>query len=87
MSGYLYLLLSGMQSNDGLLAKTFKTFPKSPLRPVLTFDKDKICTATCRVFVRTELRFSIIKNLLCLLLFLIYLMVLSNLLSLLMCDL
>ena len=41
MSGYLYLLLSGMQGNDGLLAKTFKTFLKSPIRPVLTFDKTK----------------------------------------------
>ena len=51
MPSYLYLLLSGMQGNNGLLAKTFKTFPKSLIQPVLTFDKGKICTVTCRVFV------------------------------------
>ena len=29
------LLLCGMQGNNGLLAKTFKTFPKSPIRPAI----------------------------------------------------
>ena len=41
MSGYFYLLLSGIQGNNGLSAKMFKTFPKSPMRPVLTFDKTR----------------------------------------------
>ena len=44
------LLLCGMQGNKGLLAKTLKTFPKSPTsQPVLTFDKCQISSASRRV--------------------------------------
>ena len=33
-----------MRINRGLLAKPFKKFPKSPIRPpVLTFDERQIC--------------------------------------------
>ena len=41
------LLLSGMQGNNGLLARPFKKFPKSPIRSaVLTFNKRQICSTT-----------------------------------------
>ena len=44
------LLLCAMQGNNGLLGKTFKTFPKSPTsQPVLTFDECQICSASRRV--------------------------------------
>ena len=57
--------------NRGLFAKPFKKFPKSPsIQPVLTFDKRQICRSSSggRVFEwkLTQLRFNIIKNLLCL---------------------
>ena len=37
----------------------FKKFPKSPIRPVLTFDKRQICEEILK-----ELRFNVIRNLL-----------------------
>ena len=44
--GHKNLLLCDMQGNNyGLLVKTIKKFPKSPIRPagrVLTFDKNQI---------------------------------------------
>ena len=50
---------------DFWLAKPFKTFPKSPIRPpVLTFDKRQICEEIFK-----ELPFNVMKNLLSLFFF------------------
>ena len=49
------LVLCDMQDNNyGLLVKTIKKFPKSPLLPagrVLTFDRHQICSAINRVTI------------------------------------
>ena len=65
------LLLCGMQGNHALLVKTFKKKVQNQLysKPVLTFDKRQICSASSfRVFEWTlkELRFNTILKNLCL---------------------
>ena len=64
------LLLFGMQGNNGLLAKTFKKFPKSPFwlagyhfwqAPSLQFKVSGVWTNINRPLI--EFRFNIIKNL------------------------
>jgi len=63
------LLLCGTQGNNELLAKTFKKFSKSPLRLAGShFWQAPNLQGELSVFERTliELRFNIIKNLLCL---------------------
>ena len=64
------LLLCDKQGNNyGLLVKTIKKFPKSPIRPagrVLTVVKHQICSPRCRSRLYEHLSFNMIENLLCL---------------------
>ena len=55
--------------NNGLLVRTIKKFPKSPIRPagrVLTVVKHQICSPSCRSRLYEHLSFNVIEYLLCL---------------------